>query len=57
MKDLTARCLAWRGLLEWGQGELERRVCMLERAGIVRREKNSFALARCGIALMLASYA
>ena len=40
MKDLTARCLAWRGLLERGRANWNAEFAMLERAGIVRREKN-----------------
>ncbi|MDO9584534.1 MAG: DUF2220 family protein [Desulfomicrobium sp.] len=44
MKDLTARCLAWRGLLERGRAAWNAEFAMLERAGIVRREKNSAVL-------------
>ena len=44
MKDLTARCLAWRGLLERGRAAWNVEFAMLERAGIVRREKNSAVL-------------
>ncbi|UTF51824.1 DUF2220 domain-containing protein [Desulfomicrobium sp. ZS1] len=44
MKDLTARCLAWRGLLERGRVGWNAEFAMLERAGIVRREKNSAVL-------------
>ncbi|MBE1426540.1 hypothetical protein H4684_003206 [Desulfomicrobium macestii] len=45
MKDLTARCLAWRGLLERGRAGWNAEFAMLERAGIVRREKSSAVLA------------
>jgi len=44
VKDLTARCLAWRGLLERGRVAWNVEFAMLERAGIVRREKNSAVL-------------
>jgi len=44
VKDLTARCLAWRGLLERGRAGWNAEFAMLERAGIVRREKNSAVL-------------
>jgi hypothetical protein len=43
--DLTARCLAWRGLLERGRAGWNAEFAMLERAGIVRREKSSAVLA------------
>ncbi|SFJ86137.1 hypothetical protein SAMN04488082_108114 [Desulfomicrobium apsheronum] len=42
--DLTARCLAWRGLLERGRAGWNAEFAMLERAGIVRREKNTAVL-------------
>ena len=42
--DLTARCLAWSGLLERGRTGWSAEFAMLERAGIVRREKNSAVL-------------
>ena len=38
--DLTARCLAWRGLLERGRAGWNAEFAMLDRAGIVRREKS-----------------
>jgi len=44
VKDLTARCLAWRGLLEQGRAGWNAEFTMLEQAGIVRREKNSAVL-------------
>ncbi|MBV1713953.1 MAG: hypothetical protein KUA37_18395 [Desulfomicrobium sp.] len=44
MRDLTARCLAWRGLLERGRAGWNAEFSMLERAGIVRREKNNAVL-------------
>lgn len=44
MMDLTARCLAWRGLLERGRANWNTEFTMLERAGIVRREKNTAVL-------------
>lgn len=43
--DLTARCLAWRGLLERGRAGWNAEFAMLERAGIVLREKSSAVLA------------
>ncbi len=43
--DLTARCLAWRGLLERGRAGWNAEFAMLERAGIVWREKSSAVLA------------
>jgi hypothetical protein len=42
--DLTARCLAWRGLLERGRAGWNAEFAMLDRAGIVRREKNTAVL-------------
>lgn len=42
--DLTARCMAWRGLLERGRAGWNAEFAMLERAGIVRREKNTTVL-------------
>jgi hypothetical protein len=42
--DLTARCLAWRGLLERGRAGWNAEFAMLDQAGIVRREKNTAVL-------------
>ena len=44
MMDLTARCLAWRSLLERGRVGWNAEFAMLERAGIVRRVKNTALL-------------
>lgn len=44
MSDLTARCLAWRNLLDHGQVRWHNEFVILEQAGIVRREKNTAVL-------------
>jgi hypothetical protein len=42
--DLTARCLAWRSLIERGRAGWNAEFAMLERAGIARREKSTAVL-------------